>query len=309
MITAVSLNPSIDRTIKIKQFTYGGMNRAVSTRNDASGKAVNVAITAARLDVATECVGFLYKENGRTVENRLLQAGTVCDFLWLEGRVRTNIKLLDESTGKVTEINEAGETVTEDKLEKVLALICDHAVDSDYLVLNGSLPPGCPPDFYKTIIEQVDGLSCRCVLDAEGERFTEGLKAHPFLIKPNMYELEIAIGDKIGSFEDAKRAACSFVKKGVQNVVVSMGDKGAMLVNEDGILYADKLDVHIASTVGAGDAMVAGLVTGFLGEKSYEEILAMGMAAGTASCMTEGTQLMERETYNKLLGMVKVFRL
>ena len=108
MITTVSLNPCIDRTVKVKQFTYGGMNRVFSARSDAGGKAINVAVSAAKLGLAAGCIGLLYKENGRMFENKLLANGCACDFVWLEGSVRTNIKLQDESTGQVTEINESG---------------------------------------------------------------------------------------------------------------------------------------------------------------------------------------------------------
>lgn len=308
MITTVSLNPSIDRTATVKQFTYGGMNRVVSARSDASGKAVNVAIAASRLEAATECIGFLYKENGRIVENRLLSAGTACDFLYLEGQVRTNIKLLDESTGKITEINEAGVPVSAGDLTAMLDLIMRHAETSDYLILNGSLPPGCPDDFYRTVIEQVNGTNCRCVLDAEGPKFVEGVKGKPFLIKPNLYELETALGRKCDTIADIRAAALGYIEQGVENVAVSMGDKGALLTNGAETLFAPILDVPVRSTVGAGDCMVAGLVAGFQSEMPLADVLRMGVAAANASVMTEGTQLLEHETYLKLLDMVTIER-
>lgn len=309
MITTVSLNPCIDRTVRLKKFTYGGMNRAVSARNDAGGKAVNVAITASRLDVAAECIGLLYRENGRILENKLLASGTRCEFVWLEGRVRTNIKLQDESTGQVTEINESGLPVNDEILEKMTGLIADHAATSDFLVLTGSLPPGCPDDYYRTIIEQVEGLDCRCVLDAEGAKFTEGIKARPFLIKPNQYELEMAVGHSLSDIEEVRDAAMRYIDMGVANVAVSMGANGALLTNGQETLYAPRVNVPVQSTVGAGDAMVAGLTTGFLAEKELVDVLRMGVAAGTASCMTEGTQLVERATYKNLLSTIEIVRM
>ncbi len=309
MITTVSMNPSIDRTVRVRKFTYGGMNRVVSARNDASGKAVNVAITAARLDAQAECIGISYRENGRMLENRLLGSGVGCDFLWLEGRVRTNIKMLDESTGQVTEINESGSPVDDETLEKMLDMIVDHAAKSDFLVLTGSLPPGCPDDFYRTVIDSVRGLNCRCVLDAEGAKFAEGIRAMPFLIKPNLYELEIAVGHPISGLNEVRDAAKRFVDQGVENVVVSMGADGALLTNGKETLYAPRVEVAVQSTVGAGDAMVAGLTAGFLAEKELDEVLRMGVAAGTASCMTEGTQLVERATYKNLLDTIQITRM
>lgn len=309
MITTVSLNPCIDRTVKLKKFTYGGMNRIASARNDAGGKAINVAVSAARLGVAAGCIGLLYKENGRIIENKLLANGTYCDFLWLEGQVRTNIKLLDESTGQVTEINESGLPVNDEILEKMLDLIADHAAQSDFLVLTGSLPPGCPDDFYRTVIESVEGLDCRCILDAEGAKFAEGVKAKPFLIKPNQYELELAVGHSLDSIEEVRGAAMRYIDMGVANVAVSMGSNGALLTNGSETYYAPRVDVQVRSTVGAGDAMVAALTAGFLAEKELAEVLRMGAAAGTASCMTEGTQLVEKLTYEKLLETIAIQRM
>lgn len=309
MITTVSLNPCIDRTVRVKQFTYGGMNRIASARNDAGGKAINVAISATRLDLEAACIGILYKENGRIVENKLLANGVKSDSLWLDGLVRTNIKLLDDATGQVTEINESGLPVNDEILEKMLDLIADHAAQSDFLVLTGSLPPGCPDDFYRTVIEQVEGLNCRCILDAEGAKFSEGVKAKPFLIKPNQYELEIAVGHELKTLEEICDAAKRYVDMGVENVAVSMGSKGALLTNGSETYYAPRVDVQVQSTVGAGDAMVAGFAAGFLAENELAEVLRMGVAAGTASCMTEGTQLLEKATYKKLLEMIEIKRM
>lgn len=309
MITTVSLNPCIDRTVKVKKFTYGGMNRVSSARSDAGGKAINVAISASRLDIAAGCIGLLYKENGRIIENKLLASGTQSDFVWLEGRVRTNIKLLDESTGQVTEINESGVPVTQETQEKMLDLIAKHAALSDFLVLTGSLPPGCPNDFYRKAIESVEGLDCRCVLDAEGDKFREGILAKPFLIKPNLYELEVATGKSFEKLEEIRDAALRYIDMGVQNVAVSMGARGALLTNGEETLYAPRVEVQVQSTVGAGDAMVAGLTAGFLAEKELEDVLRMGVAAGTASCMTEGTQLLEKATYKNLLNSIEIQRM
>jgi len=309
MITTVSLNPCIDRTVKVKQFTYGGMNRVFSARSDAGGKAINVAVSAAKLGLAAGCIGLLYKENGRMFENKLLANGCACDFVWLEGSVRTNIKLQDESTGQVTEINESGAPVKAETLEKMLDLIAVHAEKSDFLVLTGSLPPGCPDDFYRLAIEQAEGLDCRCVLDAEGAKFSEGIKARPFLIKPNLYELEVATGKSFETLEEIRDAAMRYIDMGVANVAVSMGARGALLTNGSETLYAPRVEVPVQSTVGAGDAMVAGLSAGFLAEKELEDVLRMGVAAGTASCMTEGTQLLERATYENLLNTIEIRRM
>lgn len=306
MVTSVCLNPCIDQSLKISAFTYGGMNRVSDSRSDAGGKGVNVAIAAAQLGLESECIGLLAEENNTIIHRQLLKYGVKSDFVSCEGRVRTNIKLLDESKGVVTEINESGTPVSPRQLEQMTELFYHHAQDSDFLVLSGSMPPNCPKNYYRTLIEAVSDLPCRCVLDADREALNEGIQANPFLIKPNLFELETAVGYTLDSIDSVKEAAISMVKKGVQIVVVSMGSQGALITDGSRTLMAPRLQVPVRSTVGAGDSMVAGLVAGFLADKELDEVFAMGIASATACIMTEGTIPLEKAQYKSLIGQVQV---
>lgn len=304
MITAVCFNPCVDRTISISKFTYGGMNRVQSSRSDASGKGINVAIVAAQLGEPARCVGFLYRENGALVEQRLKDNGVEGDFVWLEGRLRTNIKLYDAQAGVITEINEAGVPVGEGELERAAQLVRRCAQAGGALVLTGSLPPGCPAGFYRTLIEQVRDTGCRTVLDAEGERLEQGVLAQPFLIKPNLYELEMSVGHKLDCLAQVRDAALRYVEKGVSVVAVSMGGEGALITDGRQTLYAPVVPVQVRSTVGAGDSMVAGLMVGFERGAGLQEAFRMGVASATASVMSEGTQLVDPAEYRRQLDRV-----
>ena len=185
MITAVSLNPSIDRTLTVDSFTPGGLNRVVDKRDVAAGKGINVALTVSELGLDSECIGFMYKDGASQFEKRLMLNSTPYDFIWCEGSVRTNIKVFNRADSTITELNESGMNVAEEDLSRMVELVVRHAENSDYLILSGSLPPGCPQDFYRTLIRAVDGLGCRCVLDADSDRLKYGLEAKPFMIKPN----------------------------------------------------------------------------------------------------------------------------
>ena len=306
MITTVCLNPCMDRSISIAEFNYGGMNRVQSVRNDAGGKGVNVAITAARLGLETECITYLRKTGGQEIENRLIANGVSSDAIWLDGTLRTNIKLLDQSKNVITEITESGAPVTDEDLRKMTALICAHAQNSDYLVLSGSMPPGCPADYYRTLIEAVEGLNCRCVLDADGTRLTEGLKARPFLIKPNKPELEAVVGHELNTHEEIRDAAMNYINMGVSVVAVSMGSEGALITNGSETYYAPRMVVEVKSTVGAGDAMIAGYTAGFLADLPLKEVFRMGVACATASVMTEGTLLIDKAVYKSLLDKIEI---
>ena len=305
MITAVSMNPSIDRTIIVPKFAFGGMNRVVSSRDDAGGKAVNVAVAAVRLGERAACVGLNWRENGSMLEERLRDNGVETDFLWREGAVRVNIKLVDGESGLVTEINSSGAPVDEDAMRGAEELVARHA-RGGALVCTGSLPPGCPDDFYARVIRRAKEAGCRCCLDAEGKKLAAGIEAKPFLIKPNRFELEGLVGRPLPGLDDIAAAAREIVSAGVETVVVTMGAEGALAATGAETLFAPSLPIDAVNTVGAGDTMVAGLMTAFGAGADLAEALRMGVAAAAASCMTEGTQLLERSAYEALLSRVEI---
>jgi 1-phosphofructokinase family hexose kinase len=186
------------------------------------------------------------------------------------------------------------------------ALIAAHAGAGDFMVFAGSLPPGCPVDCYKTLVEIASRNGCRCVLDADGARLAAGLEARPFLVKPNRYELELLTGEKLESTGDILRAAVSIVERGARVVAVSLGAEGALITDGAESFAARALDVPVRSTVGAGDSMVAALTAGFHEGKSLAEAFRTGVACSAAACMTEGTRRFELCDYERLLPAVAV---
>ncbi len=309
MITALCLNPCIDKTLRIDGFEYGGMNRVQSADILGSGKGVNVAVAAAQLGLKAECIGFLNEGNGEPVERRLTDAGVQTRFIRLGGQVRTNIKLLDLSRDVVTEVNEKGALVVERKLDEMLDLVCRRAAQSEYLVLTGSLPPGCPADYYKTIMLALKDQGCKCVLDAEGDSFLNGLQGRPFLIKPNQYELELSVGRRLTGVDEVCAAAKELVAAGAQNVAVSMGADGALITNGIQSFFSPKMDIEVQTTVGAGDSMVAGLLMGFSAGKALPEVLACGVACASASIVSTTQGVFLRLDYEKLLPEVKIIEI
>ncbi len=305
MITSVCLNPCIDRTVEIEAFTYAGMNRILSSREDGCGKGVNVALVSRELSMDSACIGFLFNDNGHLIKSRLDAAGAQEDCLWLPGKVRTNLKIFDRENAKITEVNEAGEKMTPETLEKMVQKVKEYAIISDVMVFTGSLPPATPVDFYKTLIEATEG-KCKCLLDAEGEKLTEGMKAKPFFIKPNQYELELRVGRKLPTVQDIKCAALECVDSGISIVAVSMGGDGAFITDGKKSYYAPVIPVPVRSTVGAGDCMVTGFLHGLsLGEDLYG-LFRRGVAAGTAAVTTEGTQLITKALYEEMLPRVTI---
>ena len=308
MITAVSMNPSIDRTLTVDGFAAGGLNRVLARTDNAAGKGINVALTVSSLGLDAECVGFMYRDSAQLFEKRLMLNSTAYDFIWCEGCARTNIKVFDRAAGVVTELNESGRPVDEAQLAEMVELVARHAENSDFVILSGSTPPGCPQDYYRTLIGAVEGLGCRCVLDADGERLKYGLEARPFMIKPNRFELETMSGSRLNSIAEVKDAATRYIDMGVQVVAVSLGADGALITDGTDALYAPRMNIEVKGTVGAGDAMVAGLSAGFMADSDLEEAFRMGVACASARCMTEGYKGIDKTVYKAFLDMVKIER-
>ena len=255
MITTVCLNPSIDHMIAIDGFAYGGLNRVRASRYDAGGKGLNVAVAASALGAEAECAGFMFKESARLFETRLLKSGTAYDFIWLDGSARTNLKVFDRERGVVTEFNESGHEVGLVDLERMTELVRHRAARADMLVLSGSLPPGCPADYYAQLLRATAESKCRCILDADGVPLREGIKARPWLIKPNRAELETLAGRALDGVAAVRDAARALIAEGIAVVAVSLGGDGALIASADEAFFSPPLPIEVRSTVGAGDAM------------------------------------------------------
>lgn len=308
MISCVCMNPAMDKTIELDGFNYGGMNRVKRAVYDASGKAVNVAIVLARLGDAVRLVGLNYNEGGRKVEDKLSAEGVSSKFIWLDGALRVNIKALDTRTGKITEINDAGAPVAQTALSAAAGLIAENSASADFTVLTGSLPVGADAGFYRDIMERSQD-SARFILDCDGAGLNEGIKARPFLIKPNRAELEMLCGRRLHDRYEIKAQAQQICRAGVSWTAVSMGPDGAVMASASEAFFAPALDVGVRSTVGAGDSMVAGLIHGFMLDGGADTALRWGSACGNASVMTEGTKLIDASALPELLKRTSIERL
>ncbi len=308
MIWTVGLNLSVDRTLEVERFVYGGMNRVERTLEDAGGKAVNVAVAAAELGERASVTGFLRKDSREIFERRLRKAGVGMDFVEIEGRARVNVKLMDRQGGQVSELNERGEPVSEDQLAALREKLRVLLREGDILVLSGALPPSCPAGFYASLMREARSRGCLCALDAEGAAFQAGVAEKPFLIKPNRYELEMAAGRELKGLEEVKRAAMEFTRGGVGVACVSLGDQGALIAGAREAFYAQAVKVQVRSTVGAGDTMLAAVVSGLSRGEGLDEALRMGVACATSCVMSEGTRLVDGKTYRQILAKTNVQR-
>ena len=304
MITTVCLNPSFDKTASVEQLVTGHVNRLQDVRVDVGGKGVNVAIVLKRLGIPVRCVGCLGEENAEVFLKMIHKEEVGFEYLTLPGEIRTNLKLVDKTTKGITECNEPGLTMTEEQFVSFLELLKKQSEDSEYVVLSGGLPAGCSAHSYQRCLQVLENK--KCVLDPAGEALLHGIKEKPFLIKPNLPEMEAIMKKELRTLRSLRDAALFMVSYGAQNVVISMGKYGAMYVGGNRTLFAPALTVDARSTVGAGDAMVGGILAGLSRGASMVEAFRYGVAAGAASVMTDGTQLVRKNDFDMLLPKVTV---
>lgn len=299
MITTVCMNPSFDKTATVNSLHAGELNMLTDVRTDVGGKGLNVAVVLGRLQVPVNCVGCLGGTDERTFMDMVEAEGIDFHYVRLPGKTRTNLKIFDESARTVTEFNEAGLSMDGAQQADFMALLAKWAAGSRFVVLSGRLPQGCADDTYARCMNALPDQAC--VLDATGEALRIGLTAKPFLVKPNLPELEGLMGQPLKTLRAIRDAALSLVNQGARHVIVSMGKYGAVYTDGTRTLFSPAMPVAVHSTVGAGDAMVGGVLMGLYRGEPMEDCVRYGVAAGAASVMTEGTQLINVADFETLL--------
>ncbi|MDE6733287.1 MAG: 1-phosphofructokinase [Oscillospiraceae bacterium] len=281
MIYTVTLNPSLDYTMRLSSLTAGEVNRSASEEVTAGGKGINVSATLAGLGVRSRALGFVAGFTGQELARLVGETGVEADFIELsEGATRINVKL---KAAEETDINGSGAEINEEALARLFERL-DALKSGDTLVLAGSVPRGVPRDIYERILARLDGKGVRAVVDAERELLLNTLKHKPFLIKPNLRELGELFGEKPATLDEIAALARRLREMGAQNVLVSMAGDGALLLDERGELHFQKaLKITLVNSVGAGDAMVAGFLAAL--EKrpgDYEYALSFANETGAA---------------------------
>jgi len=260
-IATVTLNPAIDQTVRVDNFRPNRVNRALAIKFDASGKGVNVASFLADYGHDTAVTGYLGQESVDIFEQFFASKGIDDRFVRIPGNTRINVKVVDEVNQQTTDINMPGQTPPQEAMNTLLETIEQLASSCDWFVLSGSLPPHVPTTIYAAIITQLKRQKKRIILDTSGEALREGIQAGPTIVKPNIEELQHLVRHSLTSDAEIQQAAHQLLNEDIELVVVSMGRQGAMLVEQATTLIATPPTVTVKKTFGAGDAMVAGLVT------------------------------------------------
>ena len=302
MIYTLTINPAIDYHMALIELTRGTVNRSAAEEIYLGGKGINVSTVLSTLGTENVAMGFVAGFTGEELENGLKAKGIKTDFVRLDkGMTRICVKLTDED-GTETELNAAGPEISDSDIVSLFDKL-DKLTENDTLVLAGSVPKSVDSDIYEKICSRLFE-KVKIAVDASGELLTKVLHFHPWLVKPNNHEAEEICGKKIDSHKSAEDCAVQLRAMGAMNVIISMGEKGAVLAAQDGNVYritAPRLKV--INSVGSGDSLLAGFLSGYELTSDYREALRYGIAAGSATAFSKG--LCNRGLFEDLLSMVQ----
>lgn len=285
----------------------GALNRIENKVITYSGKALNVAIGVARLGYDSFATGFMFDDNGKMFVHALDDERVKNTFVWSKGSARTNYKIVDKRS-MMTEINDKGEPVSDKKQAELLSIVSELSKSAGVTVISGSLPAGISAEYYKKLSESVNPSSKK-IIDTTGDNMLEALKCGAYMVKPNIEELQNITGEQYTTVDGMIEGCRRLIKAGAENVMLSLGRKGAILTDGDSALFCKSASVAVNSTVGAGDGMIAAASVMIELGASREEILRSAVAAGTASVTTPGTNLFYRDKYHEIYDKISVEKL
>lgn len=286
MVYTVTLNPSLDYVVGVEKFQDNTINRAKSENIYPGGKGNNVAVIVSELGTESKALGFKAGFTGNIMEEMLRTYKCNTNFIPLEeGMTRINVKVKSDTE---FEINGQGPNISEEKVQALLNKL-DEIIDGDVLVLSGSIPKTLPSDIYERILARLQDREILIFVDTTKKLLFNTLKYHPFLIKPNLEELEEMFECKIKEEEEIIKYARKLQDMGAKNVLVSMACKGAILLTQDQEIKKMSAPKGVViNSVGAGDSMLAGFLVGYLKNKDFTYALRLGTAAGSATAFTSG---------------------
>ncbi|OPJ56817.1 1-phosphofructokinase [Alkalithermobacter paradoxus] len=307
MIYTVTLNPAIDKTIFLDSMRKGEVNRIKKVIKDVGGKGINVSKVLKVLGKESIVLGFLGSDNKKYFVDFLEDANINHDFITVDGENRTNLKIIELDSDIHTDINDIGFSVDEESVNLLLNRISSLDED-DVVVLSGSIPSGVSDDIYRKIIETIKHKNAKVILDADGKALIEGIKAKPYMIKPNVHELKNIVDFDENNMDSIVEAGKKLVNQGIEKVLISMGELGSLYITKKDVLYANPLKLEVKSTVGAGDSMVAAIAYGIEDDLFDLEILKLASACGACAVMTEGSKMLNKDIIETIKQQININR-
>jgi 1-phosphofructokinase family hexose kinase len=304
MIYTITLNPAVDRELVVEEIVFDTVLKANAWRVDCGGKGFNVARMLQSLETSSVALGFAAGKSGEFLKDALYSLGIETDFVWIGGETRTNVSIVSADNTRHLKVNEPGPKVTQADMAKLMQKVRGLARPDDGWVLAGSLPPGVPPTFYAEIITVLHAAGARVFLDTSDEALRQSCPAKPFLVKPNASEARELTGLPMNNWAEIAAVGKAIQTMGPQNVIISLGKQGALLVNDGKAWLVASPEIVERNPIGAGDSMVAGLVWGLSLGNSVPEAMCRGVACGAATASQCGTSMGSLAQVNELLTQV-----
>jgi 1-phosphofructokinase len=302
-VVTVTINPAIDQTVAIPNFTAGTVNRVQSSQLDPGGKGINVASFLADFGQSVTVTGFLGADNDEIFRRFFARKEIEDRCVRIAGQTRIGVKISDEAQRQTTDINFPGQTPSLADIEHLFDILRGLATSCEWFVLSGSIPAGVSAGIYQEMVTMLSGK--KVVLDTSGEGFRQAVAAGPWLVKPNVDELAEFAGERLPTPAAIVRVARGLIQRyGITSVVVSMGKEGAIFIEGQETVWAVPPSVEVKSTVGAGDAMVAGIVAGKIRGLALAECARLATAFSTSAITHIGSGLPSIEAVQ--LGMEQV---
>jgi len=306
VIGTITLNPSIDMHWIVDDFVKDDTNRARQVIETPGGKGINVSKVVRELGGKTRAFSVL----GGLAGERLKELAAPLDFpltsVPIRGFTRINMIISDVKDRTQSRISAPGPKVRIVEFKKFVRLLCEAKPRPKWWVFGGSLPQGMAASTYRELIEALQAEGASCVLDADNKPLKEGLKAKPYMIKPNEFEMQRLCGRSLHSLRDYSREAGKLVKSGIRIVVVSLGPKGALFVTEDRAFHILPPDVVVRSQLGAGDALIGGLLRGLQRKLPVMDAARLGVAASVSTVMREAPRLCRKSDIGPILNRLRV---
>lgn len=305
MITVVTFNPSIDTLYKLESFEIGKVQRAGDVKKSAGGKGINVARVLNQLGHSPMCMGFVGGYNGLYIKDEIKKIGLRDEFIKIDGETRVCLNIIDKNKVS-TEILESGPIVEENDMIKFERHLENILEETKILVASGSLPKGLPIDYYGLLGEICRIKNIKFILDTSGKYLESAINSHIYMIKPNIDELEALCKCNINNKEDAIKEAYKLLRYNIENICISMGKDGMILVNKDSIYEVKIPSIKIENTVGSGDSSIAGFAYGLLNDYSLKDCLRLSNACGMSNAMNIKTGFIDVNEVEKLFKEIEV---
>ena len=308
-IATVTLNPAFDLVGRLARIEIGEVNTVETLGLYPAGKGINVAKVLADLGAKLSVTGFLGEENQGDFVQAFAQNGVDDKFYRIAGKTRINVKIT-ETEADVTDLNFLGFEISEQDWEAFTHQSQTWESQYDLVAVCGSLPRGVTPEQFAAWLESLHQQGLKVVLDSSNAALTAGLTAHPWLVKPNRRELEVWAGRSLHTIEEVIEAAEQLRSHGIEHVIISMGEKGSVWLNSEGVLQAQPPRCeNVVSTVGAGDSMVACLIYGFSQGWSKKKTLSFASATSALAVSQSNVGISDKQALEQILAQVKLTNL